>query len=172
MKRREFVARLGSAAVWPLARTQQQAKPVIGFLNGSSPEGGSDFLMAFRQGLREERFVEGENVTIQPRWADGQYDRLPALAMQLVNRGVAVIAAGSPDAAQAAKSATSTIPIVFTSGGDAVSLGLVASMSRPGGNVTGVSFLIAELLGETTGFASRVGSLNQRDCLVVKPGLC
>jgi putative tryptophan/tyrosine transport system substrate-binding protein len=125
---------------------------VIGFLNGASYEaGGSEYLAAFRQGLREERFVEGENVTIQPRWADGQYDRLPALAMGLVNRGVAVIAAGSPAAAQAAKAATSTIPIVFTSGGDAVRLGLVPSMSRPGGNVTGISFLIDELSGKQLG---------------------
>jgi putative tryptophan/tyrosine transport system substrate-binding protein len=152
MRRREFIAGLGSTAAWPLAaRGQQRTMPVIGFLNGSSPEGGSEFLTAFRRGLREERFVEGENVTIQPRWADGQYDRLPALAMQLVNRGVAAIAAGSPDAAQAARAATSTIPIVFTSGGDAVRLGLVPSMSRPGGNVTGISFLIAELSGKQLG---------------------
>jgi putative tryptophan/tyrosine transport system substrate-binding protein len=152
VKRRDFIRGIGGAVAWPrVARAQQPAMPVVGFLNGSSPEGGSDFLTAFRQGLREERFVEGENLTIQPRWADGQYDRLPALATQLVNRGVAVIAAGSPDAAQAAKAATSTIPIVFTSGGDAVRLGLVSSMSRPGGNVTGISFLIAELSGKQLG---------------------
>jgi putative ABC transport system substrate-binding protein len=153
MKRRDFIAGIGGAVAWPLAaRAQQRAVPVIGFLNGGSPEGnGSELLTAFRQGLREERFVEGENVTIQRRWADGQYDRLPALAMELVNRRVAVIAAGSPAAAQAAKAATSTIPIVFTSGGDAVSLGLVPSMSRPGGNVTGISFLIDELSGKQLG---------------------
>jgi putative tryptophan/tyrosine transport system substrate-binding protein len=152
MRRREFIAGICGMVSGPLtARAQQRTMPVIGFLNGSSPEGGSEFLTAFRRGLREERFVEGENVTIQPRWADGQYDRLPALAMQLVNRGVAVIAAGSPDAAQAARAATSTIPIVFTSGGDAVRLGLVPSMSRPGGNVTGISFLIAELSGKQLG---------------------
>jgi putative tryptophan/tyrosine transport system substrate-binding protein len=152
MKRREFVAGLGGAAVWPIAaRAQQRAVPVIGFLNGGSSEGVASVLAAFRQGLREERFVEGENVTIQPRWADGQYGRLPALAMELVNRGVAVIAAGSPPAAQAAKAATSTIPIVFTSAGDAVRLGLVTSMSRPGGNVTGISFLVDELSGKQLG---------------------
>jgi putative tryptophan/tyrosine transport system substrate-binding protein len=153
MNRREFIAGLGGAVAWPMApRAQQRALPVIGFLNGSSSEGGgSEYLAAFRQGLREERFVEGENVIIQARWADGQYDRLPALAMELVNRGVAVIAAGSPPAAQAAKAATSTIPIVFTSGGDAVRLGLVPSLSRPGGNVTGVSFLIDELSGKQLG---------------------
>jgi hypothetical protein len=95
MRRREFIAGLGSAA-WPLAaRAQRRTLPVIGFLNGSSAGSGSGFLAAFRRGLREERFVEGENVTIQPRWADGQFDRLPALAMELVNRGVAVIAAGN-----------------------------------------------------------------------------
>jgi putative ABC transport system substrate-binding protein len=152
MKRRDFIAGLGGAAVWPAAAwAQQRAVPVIGFLNGTSSEVGSEFLAAFRQGLREERFVEGESVTIQPRWADGQFDRLPALAMELVNRGVAVIAAGSPPAAQAAKAATSTMPIVFTSGGDAVRLGLVPSMSRPRGNVTGISFLIDELSGKQLG---------------------
>jgi putative tryptophan/tyrosine transport system substrate-binding protein len=152
MRRRTFITGLGGVAAWPLvARGQQRAVPVIGFLNGTSSDGGSGFLAAFRQGLREERFVEGENVTIQPLWADGQFDRLPALAMELVNRGVAVIAAGSPPAAQAAKAASSTIPIVFTSGGDAVRLGLVTSMSRPGGNVTGISFLIDELSGKQLG---------------------
>jgi putative tryptophan/tyrosine transport system substrate-binding protein len=153
MRRREFVAGLGGVAARPLAVSAQQAVlPVIGFLNGGGPsDGGAEYLAAFRQGLREERFVEGENVTIELRMADGQYDRLPALAMELLNRGVAVIAAGSPAAAQAAKAATSTIPIVFTSGGDALTLGLVTSMGRPGGNVTGISFLIDELSAKQLG---------------------
>jgi putative tryptophan/tyrosine transport system substrate-binding protein len=152
MRRRDFIAGLGGVVAWPVAgRAQQRAVPMIGFLNGNSSEDGAEFLAAFRQGLREDGFVEGENVTIQPRWADGQYDRLPALAMELVNHRVAVIAAGSPSASQAAKAATSTIPIVFTSGGDALRLGLVPSMNRPGGNVTGISFLTDELSGKQLG---------------------
>jgi putative ABC transport system substrate-binding protein len=136
MRRREFIAALGGAAAgWPLAaRAQQPGKPVIGFLNGNSPEFGASFLAAFRQGLREERYVDGENVIIEPLWAAGQYDRLPALAMDLVSRRVAVICAGSPPAAQAARAATSTIPIVFTSGGDAVQQ--ASSRASPGREAT------------------------------------
>ena len=131
LRRREFITLIGGAAAWPLAaRAQQQAVPVVGFLNGNSPEAGPPLLVAFRQGLAEERFIDGENVTILPLWADNQYDRLPALAMELVSRRVAVIAAGTPPAAQAAKATTSTIPIVFTTGIDAVGLGLVSSLSR------------------------------------------
>jgi putative ABC transport system substrate-binding protein len=147
MRRREFIAGLAGAAAWPVAARAQQrsSMPVVGFLNGNSSEAGAPLLAAFRQGLREERYVDGENVTILSRWADNQYDRLPALAMELVTRRVAVIAAGTPPAAQAAKAATSTIPIVFTTGIDAIRLGLVSSLSRPEGNITGISSLISTL---------------------------
>jgi putative tryptophan/tyrosine transport system substrate-binding protein len=152
MKRREFIAGLGGAVAWPLiTEAQQSTVPVIGFLNARSAEVSSSLLAAFRQGLREERFIDGDNVAIQLHWADGQLDKLPTLARDFVNRGVAVIAAGSPPAAPAAKAATFSIPIVFTSGIDAVKLGLVPSLSRPGGNVTGISFLIDELTTKQLG---------------------
>jgi ABC-type uncharacterized transport system substrate-binding protein len=149
MRRRDFISVVaGSAITWPFAaRAQQPAMPVIGYLNSASPDAFAALVRAFTQGLAETGYVEGRNVVIDYRWAENQYDRLPALAADLVRRQVAVIVV-NPPAALAAKAATSTIPIVFLSALDPVEIGLVASLNRPGGNVTGVSTLNVELLAK------------------------
>jgi putative tryptophan/tyrosine transport system substrate-binding protein len=180
MRRRELITLLGGTLAWPLAaRAQQPATPVIGILGGQSPETYEPFLVPFRQGLSEVGFVEGNNVAIESRWARSRYDRLPDLADVLVSRRVALIyAIGGTEVALAAKGATQIIPIVFTIGGDPVKAGVVASLNRPGGNVTGTSFLTVglgtkrlELLYELVPRASVIAVLVQTGSAIVEEQL-
>jgi putative tryptophan/tyrosine transport system substrate-binding protein len=174
MRRREFITLLGGTAMaWPFAaRGQQPAKlPIIGHLSSSLPANQASPTTAFRQGVRESGYVEGKSVAIEYRWAEDQYDRLPDLAADLVHRQVVVIAAADSPSTVAAKAATSTIPIVFMSGGDPVQLGLVASLNQPGGNVTGVTFLVATLAAKLLGLLRELLPQAARVAVLTDPNM-
>ena len=171
MHRREFITLLGaSAAAWPLAaRAQQPSMPVVAFLNSGSPDGYAPMVAAFRQGLKETGYVEGQNVAVEYRWAEGQYDRVPAMALELiVGRQVAVIVANFPGVL-AIKAAITTIPIVFTTASDPVQVGLVASLSRPGGNITGVNSMSNELVAKRLGLLHELLPTATRFAVLVNP---
>jgi len=177
MKRREFITLLGGAAAWPsVVRAQQTAMPVIGFLRSSTAAGSGRIVAAFRQGLSEGGYLDGQNVAIEFRWTEGQDNRLPDLATDLVRQQVTVIMASATNAAVAAKAATSIIPIVFVLAADPIHLGLVASLNRPGGNATGMSFLTSALAGkrldllvEMVPAAKSIAVLVHRDNIMTEP---
>jgi putative ABC transport system substrate-binding protein len=170
MQRREFITLIGgAAATWPMAGRAQPAMPVIGYLSIGTPETLAHFVGAIHQGLKETGYVEGRNLAIEYRWVENQYDRLPAMAADLVRRQVAVIYAQAPPSALAAKAATTTIPIVFTSGGDPVESGLVASISRPGGNVTGVTLFTSVVVAKRLEILRELVPNNRVIALLVNP---
>ena len=174
MRRRDFITLVAGAAAWPFAAHAQQPKmPVVGFLGTGSPQADAFRVAAVRQGLTETGYVEGQNAAFEFRWAENQYERLPALAAELVHQGVAVIVSiGGFSSAMAAKSSTATIPIVFATGGDPIQSGLVASLSRPGSNVTGVNFLVGVFGRETARGPAPDGSKGGIDWLHREPHQC
>jgi putative ABC transport system substrate-binding protein len=169
MRRRQFLSVLGGAAAWSLAARAQSAMPVVGFLSSQYLEGYREPLRGFRQGLKESGYVEGENVAIEYRWAENQTARLPALAAELIHRGIAVMTAMDSPTVLAAKASTMTIPIVFNTGEDPVRLGLVTSLARPGGNLTGVNFFAAELAAKRLGLLRELLPAAARIGVIVNP---